>query len=244
LGFQDGSMFGSNSDWVETFYHLGVRIVQPTYNRRNLIGDGCLEPADAGLSTFGREIVEKINALGILLDLSHCGPRTSQEAIAMTKAPFAFTHSGCRALVDVPRNRTDAELRTVAEKGGVFGVYFMPFLRASGQPSSEDVIRHLEHAIDVCGEDHVALGTDGSVSGIEVNDAFRESHRQFVKSRRESGVAAPGEDENIFNFVPDLNSPRRFETLADLLLARGHSEKRVEKILGGNFARVFNDVWK
>jgi len=243
-GFQDASMLGSRLDRLEHFYHLGVRIVQPTYNQRNLLGDGCLEKADAGLSTFGRQVIERIGELGILLDLSHCGQRTSKEAIALAKAPPAFTHSGCRALVDVPRNRTDEELRAVADKGGVIGVYFMPFLRQSGQPMGEDVVRHIEHALQVCGEDHVGVGTDGGISGIELTDAYRKMHREFVEERTKNGYAAPGEAADVFNFALDLNSPRRLETLADMLLQRGHGEARIEKILGGNFARLFKDVWK
>jgi membrane dipeptidase len=243
-GFQDASMLGSNLERLEHFYHLGVRIVQPTYNQRNLLGDGCLEKADAGLSAFGRQVVERIGELGILLDLSHCGQRTSKEAIAMAKTPPAFTHSGCRALVDVPRNRTDEELRAVADKGGVTGVYFMPFLRQSGQPMGEDVVRHIEHAVRVCGEDHVGVGTDGGISTIELTDDYRKMHREFVEERTKNGYAAPGEAVDVFNFALDLNSPRRLETLADMLLQRGHGEARVEKILGGNFARLFKDVWK
>lgn len=243
-GLQDASMLGAEVDRLDILHQLGVRIVQPTYNGRNLLGDGCLEPADAGLSRFGRQVIERINALGALLDLSHCGRRTAADAIAATTAPPAFTHSACHALVDNPRNRTDEEMRAMADKGGVLGVYFMPFLRASGQPTSEDVIRHLEHAIKICGEDHVGVGTDGFVSANELTDDYRKMHREFVEQRRKQGIAAPGEDENVFNFVPDLNTPRRLETLADRLLARGHSEARVEKILGGNFARLFREVWK
>jgi membrane dipeptidase len=243
-GFQDGSMLGSTVDRLDHFYHLGVRIVQPTYNQRNLLGDGCLETADAGLSTFGRQVIERIGELGILIDLSHCGQRTSREAIAAAKAPLAFTHSGCRALVDVPRNRTDEELRAVANKGGVTGIYFMPFLRESGQPMAADVVRHIDHAVNVCGEDHVGVGSDGGISTIELNDAYRKMHREFVETRTKNGYAAPGEAVDVFNFALDLNTPRRLETLADLLLQRGYGEARVEKILGGNFARLFREVWK
>jgi membrane dipeptidase len=244
LGFQDGSMIGSDLDRVELFYRLGVRIIQPTYNGRNLLGDGCLEPGNAGLSRLGREVIERMNALGILLDLSHCGQRTTAEGIEASKAPMAITHSGCRALVDVPRNKRDEELRAMANKGGVLGIYFMPFLRSSGQPTSADAIRHIEHAVNVCGEDHVGIGTDGFISTIEITDAFRKAHVDFVEQRRKAGFMAPGESADVYNFLPDLNTPRRFETLADMLLARGYSSSRVEKILGGNFARVFKEAWK
>ena len=243
-GFQDGSMLGSDLQRLETFYHLGVRIIQPTYNIRNLIGDGCLEAANAGLSNFGRGVLARMEQLGILLDLSHCGQRTTPEAIAAAKIPMAITHSGCAAIANVPRNKRDEELRAMAAKGGVVGIYFMPFLRMSGQPTSADAIAHLDHAINVCGEDHVGLGTDGYISAIQLDDTFRNAHRRSVEQRRAQGISAPGEDENVFNFLPDLNTPRRFETLVDMLLAHGYSEARVEKVLGGNFARLFGEVWK
>ena len=244
LGFQDGSMLGADVDRVDTFYQLGVRIIQPTYNGRNLLGDGCLEPGNAGLSRLGRQVIERMNALGILLDLSHCGQRTTAEGIEASKAPMAVTHSGCSALVDIPRNKRDEELRALADKGGVIGIYFMPFLRASGQPTSADAIAHIEHALKVCGEDHVGIGTDGLMSAVDVNEAYRKAHLADVEQRRKLGISAPGESADIYNFLPDLNTPRRFETLADMLLSRGHSATRVEKILGGNFARVFKESWK
>src|SRR5262249_18348244 len=149
-------------------------IVQPTYNRRNLMGDGCLETADGGLSMLGHELIAEINRLNVLLDLSHAGPRTVSDGIAASRAPMAITHTGCRDLVDVPRNTYDRHLRALADRGGVAGIYFMPFLRASGQPHAEDLIRHLEHAVNVCGEDHVGLGTDGILSGIRLDATYAE----------------------------------------------------------------------
>jgi membrane dipeptidase len=107
---------------------------------------------------------------------------------------------------------------------------------------ADDVIAHLEHAISVCGEDHVSVGTDGTISAIELTPAFIASHHKFVAERQKQGIAAPGESADVYNFCPDLNTPRRFKTLGEKLLSRGHSEARVKKILGGNFARVFGEV--
>jgi len=226
------------------FYDLGVRIAQPTYNRRNLVGDGCLESANGGLSRLGHEFVAEINKLQVLLDLSHAGPKTISDGIAASKAPMAITHTGCRALVDVPRNTSDESLKALADRGGVAGIYFMPFLRASGQPHAEDLIRHLEHAVDVCGEDHVGLGTDGFISRIEINAALAESQRKFFEQRAKAGIAAPGEAPDVYNLVPEYNDPRRFKTLADDLTRRGWTVGRTEKVLGQNFARLFGDVWR
>jgi membrane dipeptidase len=177
------------------------------------------------------------------VDLSHAGVRTIAEGIAASKAPVAISHTGCRALVDLPRNTGDSELRALAERGGVAGIYFMPFLRESGQPHAEDLIRHIEHAVDVCGEDHVGLGTDGSISGVALTDAYRAAFRKSVEARQKAGVSAPGESADVFTLVPEYNDPLRFRHLADDLVRRGWPSRRVEKLLGANFARLFAEVW-
>lgn len=243
-GFQDTLPLGDQPARLDTFYRLGVRVIQLTYNRRNLAGDGCLEPGNAGLSRLGRDLVERMNALGVLVDLSHCGQRTTAEGIAASAGPVAITHSGCATLADLPRNKTDEELRKLAEKGGVVGIYLMPFLRTKGQPMAEDVIRHIEHAVYVCGEDHVGIGTDGSISPVAVTPEFVKRFREDIANRRRLGISAPGESEDVYTFVPDLNSPRRLETIAAQLQARGHSGERIGKVLGDNFARLFAEVWR
>jgi membrane dipeptidase len=240
---QDGVAFEGDLSRLETLHALGVRIIQPTYNLRNLLGDGCLEPADAGLSKLGHEAVGRMNDLRTVIDLSHCGRRTTREALAASARPLAFTHTGCAALADHPRNKSDEELRALAESGGVAGIYFMPYLRTSGQPMAADVVRHLEHAVDVAGEDHVGIGTDGTISAVELTPKYLDEFRKELAARRKAGIGAPGEVQDVYTFVPDLNTPRRLETLTGLLLARGHSTARVEKILGGNFARLLRDVW-
>ncbi len=242
-GLQDGVSFAGDLSRLEPLHALGVRIIQPTYNLRNLLGDGCLEPADAGLSKLGVEAVKQMDALRVLIDLSHCGRRTTREALAAARHPVAFTHTGCAALADHPRNKTDDELRALAMKGGVAGIYFMPYLRTSGQPMAADVVRHLEHALDVAGEAHVGIGTDGTISAVELTPKYLEEFRKQLAARSKAGIGAPGEVAGVYTFVPDLNTPRRLETLAGVLLARGHPTARVEKILGGNFARLLSDVW-
>jgi membrane dipeptidase len=241
--FQDTTPLEGDSAHVATFAGLGVRVMQLTYNKRNLCGDGCLEPANAGLSDFGREVIGKINEAKVLLDLSHAGQRTTAEGIAASTAPPAITHSGCRALVDVPRNTHDAEMRGLADKGGVFGLYFMPFLRAKGQSQREDLLRHLEHAVNVCGEDHVGIGTDNPMFGIVINDESRKNQREFYEDRATRGIAAPGEAPDVFNMVEGYNGVSRFDRLAEDLVRRGWSSMRVDKVLGGNFVRLFGDVW-
>jgi membrane dipeptidase len=243
-GFQDAVAFETDLVRLNDFHRLGVRIIQPTYNRRNLLGDGCLEPADAGLSKAGVEAIGRMNELGILVDLSHCGRRTAADAIKASTRPVAFTHTGCAALADHPRNRTDAELRAVADTGGVSGIYIMPYLNDGHQPTAEHVVAHLEHAIDVAGEDHVSIGTDGGISPETIDDAFRQNFADNVRARREAGIAAPGETEDGYLFANDLNTSRRLETLAMMLSSRDHSAARIEKILGRNLVRVFSDAWR
>jgi membrane dipeptidase len=242
-GFQDGTPLGESLERLDLFYDLGVRIIQFTYNLRNLVGDGCLEPGDAGLSLFGRKLIARMNEKRMLVDLSHCGHRTTLESIEVSKQPVAITHAGCIAVADLPRNKTDEQLRKLADKGGVVGIYLMPYLRSAGQPMAEDVIKHIEHAVQVCGEDHVGIGTDGVISAINVTPEFRKKFHDEIEDRRKRGISAPGETPDVFTFVPDLNTPHRFEKLAALLSKRGHSDTQIEKIMGGNFARLFREVW-
>ena len=242
-GFQDATPIGEDLDQVERFDQFGVRVFQLTYNRRNLVGDGCLEPGNAGLSRFGHALVEKLNDRQLLIDLSHAGERTTREAIARSKGPVAISHTGCAALADLPRNKTDTELRELAAKGGVAGIYLMPFLRAKGQPTADDLIAHIEHAVKVCGEDHVGIGSDGTISPIDFTDEFRRKHAEDVANRRARGISAPGEEPDVYTFLPDLNSADRLDVLAGLLARRGHGDARIGKILGGNFARLFGAAW-
>lgn len=122
LGFQDTTPYGQDLTTMDVFHQIGVRVVQLTYNLRNLVGDGCLEPGNAGLSRFGHKVVERLNELGTVVDLSHCGKRTTAEGIRASKAPVGITHTGCNAVARHPRSKDDEELRTMAERGGVVGI--------------------------------------------------------------------------------------------------------------------------
>ena len=243
-GFQDPGVLEGKIDRLRLLNDFGVRVIQLTYNRRGELGDGCLEPKDRGLTPFGRTVVEHMNELGLLVDLSHCGRRTTAEAIAASKKPASITHAGCAAVADTPRNKTDDVLRSLADRGGVVGIYFMPFLRTKGNATAGDVIQHVEHALNVCGEDHVGIGTDGGLSTVELTAEYRQRIREEVMRRRALGVSAPGEEaDDVIPLVAELNDARRLEKLAELLLARRHSAARVEKILGANFLRLMRDVW-
>jgi membrane dipeptidase len=242
-GLQDGVLFEDDLNRMTTLHQLGVRIIQPTYNRRNLLGDGCMEPADAGLSRTGVEAIQRMNELGVLVDISHCGRHTAADAIRASSKPVSFTHTGCDALAPHPRHRSDEEIKAVADTGGVTGIFIMPYLARGKQPTAAHVIRHIEHALKVGGEDHVSIGTDGSISPTQVTPEFVANFRETTRKRAELGIAAPYETETGYLFASDLNTPNRFLTLADQLLARGHSEVLVGKIMGGNLHRVFAETW-
>ena len=240
---QDTSLLENDLSRVALLHSLGLRVMQMTYNVRNLVGDGCLERANAGLSNLGRALVAELGRVGMVMDLSHAGQRTIAEAIAEAKAPPVISHTGCRDLRDHPRNVYDAELRALAAKGGVAGIYFMPFLVERGAARKEDLIRHIEHAVNVCGEDHVGLGTDGMLSATVIDDEYRKSLRADYESRSKQGIAAPGEGPDAYQVVLDYNEPRRMQRLAEDLSARGWPASRIHKLLGENFARVFKEVW-
>ena len=241
--FQGAEPLGEDSDRIPMFRELGVRVIQLTHNRRNLVGDGCTEPSQAGLSHFGYEVVERLNKEKVVVDLAHGAPQTIADGIKASKAPMLISHTGARALSDLPRNTSDGNLRALADKGGVAGVIFWPYLRTDTQPMAIDVIRHVEHMIDVCGEDHVGLGTDSQVPPVERTEAFEKENREWIKGAKEDGIFDKNRPDELYTFIPDLNMANRFEVLATMLSARRHSDARIAKILGGNFARVLGEVW-
>jgi membrane dipeptidase len=243
LGFQNAAMMGDDARRVATFAKEGVRVIQLTYNGANQLGDGSMAAANRGLTPFGREVLSELNRNRVLVDLSHSGERICLDAAAASKQPIAITHTGCRAIADLPRNKTDRELRLVADKGGFVGIYFMPFLAIGRQPMAADLIAHIEHAVQVCGEDHVGLGTDGMLPQIDDMPAYMKSLAEEVERRRVTGIGATGERGDIVTFLPDLTGRDKFHKLADLLAQRGHSSSRIEKILGTNFLRVAGGVW-
>jgi membrane dipeptidase len=242
-GFQNAVQIGADLSRVDEFGRRGVRVIQLTYNPANPLGDGSMAPENRGLTPFGREVVARLNQQQLMVDLSHSGERTCLDAIAASKAPISINHTGCRALADLPRNKTDAELRGVAEKGGFVGIFFMPFLNLSGHAHAEDVVAHIDHAVSVCGEDHVGIGTDGSVTTIDDLAAYQASLAREVAERAKAGIGAKGERADTYPFVVDLRGVEQFRKLASLLRAKGYSERRIEKILGLNFVRFARDVW-
>jgi len=242
-GFQNAAQVGDDPGRIDAFADLGVGVIQLTYNPANQLGDGCMAPDNRGLTSLGHEVVARLNARRVMVDLSHSGQQTCLDAAAASSSPISINHTGCRALCDLPRNKTDEELRAVAEKGGFVGIYFMPFLTLSGRPSAEDVARHIEHAVDVCGEDQVGIGTDGNATAIDDLAAYRERLEEEVADRAMSGIGAKGERADTYPFVVDLRGVDQFHKLQSLLAARGFSSGRIEKIMGANFLSFAREVW-
>lgn len=243
FGVQDTSLVCTEFARLAVLKGLGVRIVQLTYNLRNLSGDGSLEPANAGLSKLGRETIARIEKERMLLDLSHGGQRTIAEAIAAATRPPVISHTGARALNDNPRNVGDAEIRACAEKGGVIGVYWMPFLVANSRPAGADLVAHMTHVRNVAGEDHVGIGTDGMIGATTIDDKARAAQRAFFEDREKRGVAAPGEGPEVFNIVAEWDDHMRFKHLADGLARAGWNSRQIEKALGANLLRLYGEVW-
>jgi len=242
-GFQNAVAIGDDLTRIETFGRLGVRVIQLTYNQANHLGDGSMAPENRGLTPFGRQVVEGLNASNIMVDLSHSGEQTCLEAARIAEKPVSINHTGCRALADLPRNKTDEELRLVASRGGFVGIYFMPFLNISGHARAADVVEHIDHAVNVCGADHVGIGTDGPVTSIDDLDAYRDRLAEHVALRKAAGVGAAGERSDTLPFVIDLRGVDQFYELIRLLEARGYSQDLIEKVLGKNFADYAARIW-
>jgi membrane dipeptidase len=243
LGTQDSSMVGPELDRLAQMKKDGVMTVQLTYNLRNLSGDGAIEAANAGLSRLGKATIERIEAEKLLLDLAHGGARTMAEAAAHAKRPLVISHTAARALHDHPRNTADDTIKAVADKGGVVGVYFMPFLTADGHPKAADLIAHVEHVANVAGEDHVGIGTDNGVLPLILDAETKRKTDEWQAQRIKQGIAAPGEAVGVYTWVEDYNSIDRYRRFADDLGKRGWSQARLEKLIGGNFLRVYKDAW-
>ncbi|MGD0567345.1 MAG: membrane dipeptidase [Candidatus Sulfotelmatobacter sp.] len=241
-GFQYTTFLEDDPERIQTFRNFGVRIMQITYNNRSAFGDGCLEPGNAGLSKAGIAAIKKMNEIGVAVDLSHSGYRTTSEAIATSSKPVLISHSGCAAIYSHPRNKPDEILRSLADRGGYFGVYLMPYLVASPTvPTREHVLDHLLHAINVCGADHVGIGSDGSIQKVVLTPAQKADFEADIARRKKLGIGAPGEDR--YPYVPDLNGPDHMEIIAEELAQRGQPSTVIEKVLGANFQRVLSEIW-
>ncbi|HVW11894.1 MAG TPA: membrane dipeptidase [Bryobacteraceae bacterium] len=213
LGMQDANHLRSVSD-LDEFYAMGQRLTQLTYNSVNRLGSGCKVAHDGGLSAYGAEIVARMNAIGMAIDVSHCGERTSLDAIAASAKPVLITHSNCRAIAPgVARCKSDEVLRAAARKGGVLGVTSVRQFVGGPPVSIEHVLDHFDHAVRAVGIDHVGLGSDFDLDAHPTYD------------------------------TPGLNNPERVYALAEGLIRRKYTDEQIRLILGGNFQRALNQIW-
>ena len=253
VGCQNSRHIGTDVAWLEVFHQLGLRVLQLTYNERNFVGDGCLEPTDAGLSLFGRGIVREANRIGVTVDVAHGSRRTCFEAIEASERPCIVSHAGVAALVPGPRSIDDDLMRALAESGGVFGVTTFPKVNWRGgdrRPSLDDFLDAVDHAVNVMGIDHVGFGTDYAAAPNAYPDwVIRYLAEQYAPYRTRP---TPGErtlesvlggidihDEQLEGFAGVHHLPRMTEGL----LRRGYSVEDVHKLMGGNFVRVFEATW-
>ncbi len=243
FGFQNATMVGDKADRVDVFADLGMRCIQLTYNVRNQLGSGAMDTADQGLTPLGRDIVARLNAKRVMVDLSHSNRQICLDAARASTAPISINHTGCRALSDVPRNKTDEELKLVAERGGFVGIYFMMFLARGREATADDVVAHIKHAIKVCGEDHVGIGTDYGIVDLGDMDGVRAYWGDFVRRRLEARTASTGEDPKVLPFAQGLTGPNQFRALARALDKSGVGARVTEKVLGLNYVRFAKEIW-
>ena len=242
FSFESAEMLAGDLDRIQIFRDLGVRVMQFSYNKKSPFGAGVMAPEAGGLTELGRKAASTMNDAGIAIDVSHANPATTADAIAISKKPVIMTHAGCAAIHPHPRNKTDEQLRALANKGGVMGIYDLPYLTPSPrQPTVDDYMAHMEHALKVMGEDHVGVGSDADLQPFDTSPQGMAEFNKEEADRQKSGLAAPEEDRPTY--VIGLNAPRRIEVIADQLLKRGYSERVAEKVIGGNFVRVFGEIW-
>jgi membrane dipeptidase len=242
LSFESADMLGDKLESFAVFRDLGVRVMQLSYNRRSPFAAGVMEPDARGLTSLGRDAVKEMNRLGIAIDLSHANAATTADVLELSARPPIMTHTACAAVHAHPRTKTDEQLRALAARGGVVGIFDLPFLTPSPrQPTVGDYMQHLEHALKVAGEDHVGIGSDVDIEPFDTSAKGMAEFQQEIDARHKAGLSAPEEDRP--RYVEGMNTPRRLEVVTDALLQRGYSDAVVQKVLGGNFARVFGEIW-
>ena len=242
FSFESVEMLEGKLERIELFRNLGVRVMQLSYNRQSQFAAGVLEPDAGGLTSLGKDAVRKMNSLGVAVDLSHANAQTTADVIAVTSKPAIISHAGCAVIHSHPRNKEDGQLRALATKGGVLGIYDLMYLTATPkQPTIDDYMAHIEHALKVAGEDHVGVGSDVGITPFDTSANGLAEYNNYQQERQKSSLAAP--EENRPPYVVGLNTPRKIEVIADELLKRGYSVRVAEKVVGTNFARVFNDIW-
>ncbi len=237
LGSENSTHFQSLDD-IDLYYQLGQRISQLTYNSRNLIGSGATERADGGLSDYGVAVVAKMNSIGMAIDISHCGDRTSLDALSLSKSPVLITHSAVRALNPThPRTKSDEAIRLMAKTNGVMGIAFMRIFIRDREPTTiEHVLDHFEHVIKLVGIEYAAIGSDIALYGY---DSLPRAYVEASKANLKPGTYKFREKDD----VEGLNHPMRIYDLTEGLIRRGYNNSDISLVLGGNARRAMSAAW-
>lgn len=235
LGFQDTEPIADKLHLLRVYYELGVRIIQLTYNYENLVGFGCQATEDRGLTDFGREVIAEMNRLGILIDVSHCGPQTTLDAIETSNQPIAITHANATSQFPHPRHKTDEAIKACAVKGGVIGAVSFPAMLTRNMPATlDDYIAAIDYLVDLVGVDHVALGPD-----------FMEEMPQEVVETVLKGL--PVDVKSFMQQIPPLQDFASITELPNVtakLLEKQYNVSDTRKIMGENWLRLYEQVWK
>jgi len=235
MGLQNADEFRDPKD-VKAFFELGLRCAQLTYNSQNLIGSGSTDRVDGGISDYGVDIIKAMNEVGMLVDVSHSGDRTTLEAIELSPKPIAFTHSNCRALNNHPRLKTDEAIRKLAEKGGVMGITGVRNFVKDKEPTTvEDIVDHIDHVVKLVGIEHVGIGTDSDLMGYDHMPP--DQYKQLKAGYKSSYAFRDKIDTDGFNH------PRKMYDLTAALVRRGYSDSNIQAVLGGNFRRLLGSTW-
>jgi membrane dipeptidase len=242
INFQNSAAIGLDLKNLDTFYDMGLRQIQLTFNWRNWVGDGCTERTQAGLSYFGVDMVHRMNELGMLVDVSHTGYQSTLDAIEVSKGPIVFSHANCKTVCDHPRNKTDDQIKALAAKGGVMGLTCFNWF-VSNKPIStlDDVLDHYDYMMKLVGADHIGIGSDFSVAAWagRAPDAEWEQHMRLYGEREAKVLKS-----RFPPYIDAVNGPQRYHVIAQGLRKRGFSTGDIEKILGLNFLRVYKQVLK
>jgi membrane dipeptidase len=235
MGLQNAEQFREAKD-VKDFYQLGLRCAQLTYNTQNLIGSGSTERVDGGISDYGIEIIKAMNEVGMLIDVSHSGDKTTLDAIELSPRPIAFTHSNCRALNNHPRLKTDEAIQKLARKGGVMGITGVRNFVKDREPTTvEDVVDHIDHVVKLVGIEHVGIGTDSDLMGY---DHMQPDQYAKLKAAYKASYAFRDKID-----TDGFNHPKKIYDLTDALVRRGYSDANIQAVLGGNFRRLLGESW-
>ena len=236
LGLQNAQHFRRPDD-VNFFHGLGQRVSQLTYNSRNLIGNGATERRDEGISDFGAAIIERMNTVGMAIDVSHCGDRTTLDAFELSKKPVLVTHSNCRVLANGhPRDKSDEAILGVKKSGGVMGITGVRMFVSDKEPTTiENALDHFDHVAKLIGPEHLGVGSDIDLYGYDsmppaLNRQLRAGYKGSYGFREKIDIEG-------------LNHPKRMFDLTEGLIRRKYSDANIEGILGGNFRRVLTKIW-